>query len=121
MGIIQVTGIKLYAYHGCMEEEATIGGNYIVDVRIETDFSKAEQTDDLAGTVDYVSVYDIVKAMMAIRCKLIEHAASKIAHELIRKLPAIQHAEVTLTKVNPPINGDVGQVSVRVTAKNPAW
>ena len=41
MGIIKVSGIKLYAYHGCLEEEASIGCNYIVDVSIETDFSEA--------------------------------------------------------------------------------
>ena len=35
MGIININGIKVYAYHGCMEEEAIIGGNYIVDVKIK--------------------------------------------------------------------------------------
>ena len=49
MGIINVTGIQLYAYHGCLEEEAKIGGNYIVDVKIETDFMEAQVEDDQIG------------------------------------------------------------------------
>ena len=106
----------MYAYHGCLEEEAVIGANYVVDVRIETDFSVAQRTDDLSKTVDYVVVYNIVKSEMAIRSKLIEHVAGRIANELLRKLPEIKKAEVTVTKINPPMNGDVKEVSVVITA-----
>jgi dihydroneopterin aldolase len=117
LGIINVTGIKLYAYHGCLEEEAVIGANYIVDVRIETDFSVAQRTDDLSKTVDYVVVYNIVKSEMAVRSKLLEHVTGRIANELLRKLPEIEMAEVTVTKLNPPMNGDVNSVSVTVSTQ----
>ncbi len=119
MGIINVNGIKLYAYHGCLEEESIIGGNYIVDVKIETDFSEAEKTDKLSQTVDYVIVYRIVKDQMAIRSKLIEHVAGRIADELIKQIPEIGRTEVTIAKINPPMNGDVEKVSVTVLAANP--
>lgn len=119
MGIIKVTGIKLYAYHGCLEEEAVIGGNYVVDVKIETDFARAQEADDLLKTIDYVSVFRIVKEQMAIRSRLIEHAAAMIADGLIEQLPGIQRTEVTVTKINPPMNGDIKEVSVTVTAGNP--
>ena len=115
MGIINVTGIKLYAYHGCLEEEAVIGANYVVDVRIETDFNDAQRSDDLSKTVDYVVVFNIVKSEMAIRSKLIEHVAGRIAHKLIRQLPEIEKADVSVTKLNPPMNGDVREVSVVVS------
>jgi dihydroneopterin aldolase len=116
LGIINVAGIKLYAYHGCLEEEAVIGANYVVDVNIETDFSQAQRSDDLSKTVDYVVVYNIVKAEMAIPSKLIEHVAGRIADELIRRLPEIEKADVTVTKLNPPMNGNVQQVGVTVSA-----
>ena len=119
MGIINVTGIKLYAYHGCLEEEARVGGNYIVDVKIETDFSLAQAEDDLGKTVDYVTVFKIVKEQMAIRSKLIEHAAALITDALTKQIPAIQSVEVTLRKINPPMNGEVKEVSVTVTARSP--
>ena len=117
MGIINVSGISLYAYHGCLDEEAIIGGQYSVDVKIETDFSKAEHTDNLRDTVDYVAVYNLVKRVMQIRCKLIEHVAGNISDELIRQFPSIEKAEVTVVKINPPMNGDVKQVSVTIIAK----
>ena len=61
---INIEGIKLYAYHGCLEEEAKVGGNYIVDVYITTDFTEAAKTDDLSKTIDYCAVYEITKAEM---------------------------------------------------------
>ncbi|MCX6290784.1 MAG: dihydroneopterin aldolase [Bacteroidetes bacterium] len=114
MGIIQVTGIRCYAYHGCNQEEATIGGSYIVDVNIETDFDEAALTDDLSKTVDYVEVSEIVKQEMAIRSKLIEHAAQRICNHLLKSIQRIQKVEVRLTKLSPPINGDVEKVTVKI-------
>ena len=109
---IIVEGIRLYAYHGCMEEEARIGGNYIVDVTLEADLSVAAKTDDLSKTIDYCEVYEIVKTEMAIRSKLIEQVAQRITNSLREKFTTLQHAEVKLTKLNPPINGDVEKVSI---------
>jgi len=112
MGIILVTGIKCYAYHGCLDEESIIGSNYVVDVEIETDFEEAASTDELSKTVDYVEVYEIAKVQMSIRAKLIEHAARRIGDALVNKIPRIKSALVKVTKLNPPIQGDVQEVSV---------
>ena len=77
MGVITVSGIKLYAYHGCMKEEAKIGSDYEVDVVLESDLSKAAMTDDLTQTIDYVAVNKIVAEEMAIRSKLLEYVAKR--------------------------------------------
>ena len=107
---ILVEGIKLYAYHGCLKEESKIGGNYIVDVRIEADLSKPEKTDNLKDTIDYVTVYEIVKKEMSIPSHLIEHVAKRIIDKLKKKFSHLESIEVKITKLNPPINGDVEKV-----------
>ena len=56
MNVVQVYGIRTYSYHGCLEEEKVIGGNYIVDVDVFYDFRSAALEDSLAKTVDYVDV-----------------------------------------------------------------
>jgi dihydroneopterin aldolase len=112
MGVIHVSGIQVYAYHGCLEEEGILGGNYIVDVRIETDFEEAALKDDLTKTVDYVDVYKIVKQQMSMRSKLIEHAADRIASELLQQISRIEKVHVKITKLNPPVNGDLPGVAV---------
>jgi dihydroneopterin aldolase len=109
---IIVEGIKLYAHHGCLEEEGRIGGHYIVDVTMECDFEKAADTDDLNETIDYVVVHDIVKREMAIRSKLIEPVAKRISVAMHKTFPMLKRSEVKLTKVKPPIHGDVGSTSV---------
>ena len=109
---IIVEGIKVFAYHGCLEEEAKIGTHYTVDVWMETDFSEAAKTDDLTKTIDYVTVYDIVKKQMAIRSKLIEQVGQRIVDELKMEFNTLHKLEVKVTKHNPPMNGNVEKVSI---------
>ena len=112
---IIVEGIKVYAYHGCLLEEAKIGANYIVDVAMEIDFSEAALTDDLNKTIDYVVVYNIVKAQMAIRAKLIEHVGQRIVNALKKEFSTIKNIEVKVSKLNPPMNGNVERVSIIIS------
>ncbi len=112
MGTILVEGIKLYGYHGCLEEEAKIGGNYIVDVRLDVDFQSASKSDELAETIDYVDVYNIVKIEMAVRSKLIEHVGQRILDKILATWNSVNYVEVKVIKLRPPMNGDVERVSV---------
>jgi len=111
MNRIEVNGIKLYAYHGCLKEEGVIGGHYVVDVTIDTDFSVAAETDDLSNTVDYVDVNRIVTEEMAIRSKLIECVGWRIV-EKIKALDNVANVTVKVTKLSPPINGNVNNVAI---------
>ncbi|MBX2973082.1 MAG: dihydroneopterin aldolase [Flavobacteriales bacterium] len=107
MGLIEVHGIRVFAYHGCLEEEARIGGQYVVDVSVEGDFSEAERTDALTRTVDYGRVAAIVREQMAVRSRLIEHAAARIMARLKAEWPDGLRWRVRLVKERPPIHGDV--------------
>lgn len=109
---IEVNGIKLYAFHGCLPEEGKIGGNYVVDVTLTTDFSKAAKTDELIETIDYVDINLIVKEEMAIRSKLIEHVGQRIYDRIYKEIQNIEKLKVKVTKISPPINGDVNDVAI---------
>jgi len=111
---INVNGIRLYAYHGCLEEEGRVGAEYIVDVTLLTDFMPAAMSDELGQTIDYCGVFEIAKAEMAIRSKLIEHVCSRIYHRIRKEFPAVTAAHVKVTKLLPPMNGPVDQVSVEI-------
>lgn len=115
MGIIKVTGINLHAYHGCLDEEGRVGTRYVVNVIIDTDFSKAAKHDTLADTVDYVTIYKIVKEEMAIRSKLIEHAGKRIIDRMKKEFKNINRAEVEVVKINPPMHGDVDSTSIIIS------
>jgi dihydroneopterin aldolase len=109
---IEVNGIKIYAFHGCLPEEGKIGGQYSVDVMLNTDFSEAAKHDDLTKTIDYVIVNKIVSEEMAIRSKLIEHVGQRILERLKNEINTIDLVRIKVTKICPPINGDVDNVAI---------
>ncbi|AQS94264.1 dihydroneopterin aldolase [Polaribacter sp. BM10] len=117
MGIIQVNNIKLYAYHGCLDEEAKIGCEYRVDVEVKASLRKSAKTDELADTVDYVHLNHIVKEEMAIRSKLLEEVAQRILDRFFREIRMIRRAKVSVAKINPPIGGNVEEVAIILTKK----
>ena len=114
MGTVCVDNIRLYAYHGCLEEEALIGSDYRVDVTVTADLQLAAQSDELRDTVDYVHIHRIVKEEMAIRSKLLEHVGKRILDRIFKELPPVHQGEVSISKINPPIGGDVEAVSVKL-------
>ncbi len=109
---IEINGIELYGYHGCMPEEKKTGGKYITDVKIHYDYNVAADTDDLTKTVDYCNVYEIVKQEMSIPTKLIETLAKRIAVKVKQLNLSITLVSVKVTKLSPPINGWVNNVAV---------
>lgn len=109
---INVTGIKVYAYHGCLEEEAKIGGHYVVDVEMITDFTAAAAEDDLSKTIDYCDVARIVEEEMSIRSKLIEHVGQRILDRMKRELKSLFEITLKVRKISPPIDADVQSVEV---------
>jgi 7,8-dihydroneopterin aldolase/epimerase/oxygenase len=110
--IIKVDGIQCYAHHGCLNEEALIGGRYVVNVSIVTDFTAAAEEDDLSKTVDYCDVARIVQEEMAIRSKLIEQVGHRMVTRLQSELEGIHELTLEIIKLSPPIQGEVKQVSV---------
>lgn len=112
MGKIQVNNIKLYAYHGCLEEEAKIGSWYRVDIEVEGDLTKSSRTDELSDTIDYVHLNGIAKEEMAIRSKLLEEVAQRILDRFFGEIPMLETAKVAVAKINPPIGGNVQEVVV---------
>ncbi len=113
---IHLEAIQLYAYHGCLPEEALIGSNYSVDVVMETDFTEAAKSDDLSQTIDYCVVFNIVKEEMAIRANLLENVATRIVKRLKNELKELHKVTISVTKLNPPMNGNVKGVAIIVEA-----
>ncbi len=117
MGIIKVENIRVYAYHGCLEEEAKIGSDYRVDVEVKADLTASSISDELVDTVDYVHLNLIVKEEMAIRSKLLEHVAKRIVDRVLGEIPTVKKVKTAVSKINPPIGGDVEQVTIVLSKK----
>tara|TARA_R110001583_G_scaffold50720_4_gene158417 strand:+ start:911 stop:1270 length:360 start_codon:yes stop_codon:yes gene_type:complete len=115
MGVIKVKNIRVYAYHGCLVEEGKIGSDYRVDLAVFADLSKSAKTDELADTVDYVHLNKIVKQEMTIRSKLLEEVAKRILDRILEEIPIVKRADVAVSKLNPPIGGNVAMVTIEMS------
>ncbi len=112
MGKIYLKNIRLYAFHGCMDEEEKIGSDYVVNLEINTDLNLSSQSDNLKDTVDYVSLHAIVKEEMSIRSKLLEKVADRILKKILNDHRQVILVKVKVSKINPPIGGNVDEVAI---------
>ena len=117
MSTIRLKNIKIYAFHGCLLEEGQIGSDYLVNLSVRGNLKKAISSDNLKDTIDYVVLQRIVAEEMEIRSKLLEHVGQRIINNVLLKAPLVNYVKVTVSKVNPPIGGDVAEVSVTLSAK----
>ncbi len=114
MARISIEGMEFFAYHGCFDEEQIIGTKFRVNLSLETNTQEAENSDELSKTIDYQSVFLMVKSEMQIKSKLLEHVGRRILNRLKSDFPEVETATVKVSKLNPPLGGKMDCVSVQL-------
>ena len=111
---IYLDDMRFYAYHGVMEQERLVGGEYCVSLAVEADLTEAVRTDDVANTVNYAALYEVVKSEMAVPSKLLEHVAGRIGRRALDMFERITTLTIRVTKLNPPMGADCKGASVEL-------
>lgn len=109
---IELASMNFYAYHGVMPQERQVGNRFIVDLTLTAPLMNAVESDDLNDTINYATVYEIVKQEMEIPSRLIEYAAGRILKSLKASFPQLTGIELKLSKLNPPFGADIYSASV---------
>lgn len=109
---IGLENMKFYAYHGHYEVEQTVGNHFLVNLSVETDAFAATQSDRLKDALDYQRLYAVVKEEMEIPSHLLEHVANRIATKIEAEFETVTRIRVKISKINPPMGGEMQQVSV---------
>ena len=112
MGLIHIENMEFYAFHGHYREEQIVGNRFIVDLTIETDMSVPSKSDNHRDAVNYQKAYQIVKEQMEKKSYLLENIAGRILDALYSEMQDIKKATVKVSKMNPPMGGKIGSVSV---------
>jgi 7,8-dihydroneopterin aldolase/epimerase/oxygenase len=112
MGLIQIENMEFYAFHGHYKEEQIVGNKFIVDLTIEADMTIPSMSDNLKDAVNYQKAYQIVKSEMEKKSYLLENIAARILDALYSEMTGIKKAKVKVSKMNPPMGGKIGSVSV---------
>lgn len=113
---IQLHDLRFYAYHGVMEQERLVGGEYLVSLSVEADLHRAVASDAVADTVNYAALYDVVADEMSKPSQLLEHVAGRIAQHVLDDFQQVEALCVRVTKCNPPMGADCKGASVEIRA-----
>jgi dihydroneopterin aldolase len=115
MGIIELEGMEFFAYHGHYPVEKEVGNKFIVYAKITTGCDKAGKSDKLEDALDYQKLYQLIKDEMAIPSDLLEHVSTRIMDKLYEEFPKIENASIKISKMNPPMGGQIEKVSVTLS------
>lgn len=116
-GKICLEGLEFHAFHGVYPHERESGNWFEVDITVETEILEGSIDDNLARTVNYETLYEIVKDEMEKPSKLLETVAEQIVQRVMNDLPEVAEVEIKLAKINPPIGGKCKRASVSLQKK----
>lgn len=119
---LSLLGMRFQGRHGVLAEEKTTPQPFEVDVVLRLDLSEAAATDDLGATVDYASLFDLVRAIVEGRSyQLVEALAGAIATAVLAATgpDRASSVEVRVRKPEAPIDGDFETVEVALVRGHP--
>ena len=111
---IELRDIHIYAHHGVMPQERKVGAWFIIDIKLKMNDYYCADNDDIAGTVSYADVYDIICNEMKVPSNLLEHACKRISNSIYSTFTQVEEIEITLCKETPPMGGDRLKAAVRI-------
>lgn len=109
---ITLRDLRLYAFHGVLPQERIVGGDYRVTLRVAYDVTRAMESDDVADTLDYSVLSDMVREQMAVPSALLEHVAGRIGKAVFQHFPQVTSVDVEVVKCNPPLGVQCAGASV---------
>jgi 7,8-dihydroneopterin aldolase/epimerase/oxygenase len=110
MFIIHLHNLKFYSFHGVHEEEIIFGNEY--EINVDVGFKEEERISALHQTIDYVSVYQLIRQQMDKPTPLLEMLAQVIAESIKAMDNRIISVVISIKKLNPPITSFIGNVGV---------
>jgi dihydroneopterin aldolase len=114
-----VRGLTIRGHHGVFEHERREGQDFVVDVTLGIDSSRAAGTDDLRDTVDYGTLSEELKeAVQDDPVDLIETLAQRLADVCLAH-PQVLNVEVTVHKPHAPIQVPFEDVALTISRSRP--
>jgi dihydroneopterin aldolase len=108
--------IAVFAYHGLLEEEARIGQRFYISLDCRLDLTRAGRSDDVAHTVSYADLTEIVTRIATQqRFALIEALAEAIATEILARHDAVEVLSVRVDKPSAPVPAVIDGVAIEIT------
>ena len=111
---IELDRMEFRALHGCYELERKVGNRFTVDLSVTAELGRVAEEDSVEQAVNYLTVYEVVRAQMQVTQRTVERVATNIIDALYAAFPQIRHVRCRVSKLAPPLGGKVARVSVVV-------
>ena len=116
--VIRVTRIAVFGRHGLLPEEAVLGQRFYISLAVQLDLASAGRSDDVAATVSYADLTQIVVEIATQqRFNLIEALAESIATAILAGFASIDAITVRVDKPSAPVPAILDSVSVEITRR----
>ena len=115
MDSVYIRDLRIFAHHGVLPQERTVGAYFILNLCVEADISKAMLTDAIEDTISYAELLHIVQSEMATPSALLEHVAGRIARAILHSFPQARAVNIDIMKQNPPMGADCAGAGVAIT------
>lgn len=115
MDKITISNLEVFAYHGVLKEENSLGQKFLVSAEMSTDISEAAMEDDILKSINYASVCKSIDSFLKEHTyKLIETTADRLAEFLLKTYDHIDKLKLEIKKPWAPILMTLDTVSVIV-------
>jgi dihydroneopterin aldolase/2-amino-4-hydroxy-6-hydroxymethyldihydropteridine diphosphokinase len=112
---IKITGLKVFAHHGVLEEEKQNGQDFFLNMKLFYDMKTPGLSDHLEEAVNYADVCAFATEVFSkTSYDLIEAAAEQLCTALLLHYPLIEEVELELCKPHAPIGLPFENVSVNM-------
>lgn len=112
---IHIERLRVYARHGVLPQERTVGADFFVTLTAEVDTGmEAFAGDRLEGTVSYADLCADIRRLMQQPACLLEHLAYRMARALLGDYPRIRSLRLRIDKQMPPIGMSADSIGVEV-------
>jgi dihydroneopterin aldolase len=110
---IELRGLRVLARCGVLPEEVARAQPFEIDVDLHVDVAVAGRSDQLADTVDYGQVVELVIAACEGHHQLMERLADRIAAAAMAD-ERVGAVSVTIRKLRPPVPHDLATAGVHI-------
>lgn len=115
MDKILIRDLKIFAYHGVNPEEKRDGQNFVFDIDMSVNMTKACHSDNVDDTVSYAKVIKTVtRVATAEKYDLLEKVAQVAADAILSEYPEVFNVSITLKKPDAPMKADFSWVGVQI-------
>ena len=111
---IFLRNVRFHAFHGVLPQERQVGGDFLVSLRVGYPLEKAMESDEVEDTLNYATLFNLVKREMDVPSQLLEHVAGRIVKAVVAAFPVVVSVDLELIKLNPPMGADSDGAGVEV-------